>query len=318
MHYKTSKAESMKMPCETDALSHIIELLRPRAVQPKIITGGGSWAVRYERHEHAGFTLVLQGNCFLKVEGADCVELRAGDFFLLPRTLGFIMASHPDVEPRRTNPTPVRRVHHGSPAAQVSLRMLGGYFQFDSENAQLLLKLLPLFVHIVAREKGAARLRRLAQLIAEEASAERPGRDTIVERLVEVLLLEALRFRSSTAQESEQGLLAGLSDPALAQALRGMHVDLARRWTVAELAHVAGMSRAAFAERFTSQVGMPPMQYLHEWRMAAAKDLLRGERPPLSEVAERVGYQSASAFSTAFTRATGYAPSEFARVALSA
>jgi AraC-like DNA-binding protein len=108
-------------------------------------------------------------------------------------------------------------------------------------------------------------------------------------------------------------LLAGLSDPALARALHEIHADLARRWTVEQLARTAGMSRAVFAERFARKVGMPPMQYLLEWRMALAKDLLRGERPALTEVAEKTGYQSASAFSTAFTRLTGRSPSEFAR-----
>jgi AraC-like DNA-binding protein len=128
----------------------------------------------------------------------------------------------------------------------------------------------------------------------------RLGRDLILERLVQVLLVEALRFRPASAARQEQGLLAGLSDPALARSLHGIHVDVARRWTVAELARTAGMSRAVFAERFARKVGMSPMQYLLEWRMAIAKDKLRRERPPLAEVAERVGYQSASAFSTAF------------------
>ena len=107
--------------------------------------------------------------------------------------------------------------------------------------------------------------------------------------------------------------MAGLADPALARSLREIHVDVARGWTVAELAQAAYMSRAVFAERFARTVGMPPMQYLLEWRMAIAKDLLRSERPPLAQLAGRVGYQSASAFSTAFTRLTGCSPSEFAR-----
>jgi AraC-like DNA-binding protein len=133
-------------------------------------------------------------------------------------------------------------------------------------------------------------------LIGDETRDERPGQELILERLVQVLL-------------------AGLSDPALANTLREIHVDVARRWTVADLARRAFMSRAAFAERFARKVGMPPMEYVLEWRMAIAKDLLRNERPPLARVAERVGYQSASAFSTAFTRFAGCPPSEFARLA---
>jgi AraC-like DNA-binding protein len=111
----------------------------------------------------------------------------------------------------------------------------------------------------------------------------------------------------------EQGLLAGLSDAALARSLRGIHVDVARRWTVETLAREAGMSRAAFAERFARIVGMPPMHYVLEWRMAVAKDMLRRERLALAEIAEKVGYHSASALSTAFTRLAGCSPSQFAR-----
>jgi AraC-like DNA-binding protein len=193
------------------------------------------------------------------------------------------------------------------------MRMLVGYFRFDRANAELLLKFLPSFVLIRRNDPGASRLRRLVELIAEETVERRPARDLILERLVEVLLVEALRFRSGGAARREQGLLAGLADPALARALRCIHEDVARRWTVADLARTAGMSRAVFAERFHTRVGMPPMQYLLEWRMAIAKDLLQRERPRLAELAEKIGYQSASAFSTAFTRHVGTPPSEFAR-----
>ena len=151
------------------------------------------------------------------------------------------------------------------------------------------------------------------ELIGDEADTYRPGRDVILEHLVEVLLVEALRVRATPVARLEQGLLAGLSDPALARAVCEIHVDVARRWTVAQLARTAGMSRALFAERFARKIGMPPMQYVLEWRMAVAKNMLRRERPPLAEVAERVGYESASAFSTAFSRLTGCSPSEFAR-----
>lgn len=296
-----------------DPLSHIIELLRPQAVEPKLISGAGTWAVRYEQHEHSGFTLVLEGSCFLVIDGMRSpFELQAGDFFLLPRTLGFTMSSHLGIRPKLASTSPVRHQRHGQASETVNLRMLGGYFQFDRANVQLLVGLLPPVVHVRSQEMGATRLRSLAELIADEASSDRPGRDTIVERLVEVLLLEALRFRTKTAPAQERGLLTGLSDPMLAKPLQGMHVDIARSWTVAELARLAGMSRAAFAERFNRKVGLPPMQYLQEWRIAVAKDLLRGERPPLTEVAERIGYQSASAFSTAFTRIAGCPPSEYA------
>ena len=306
----TVQTETSEAP---DPLAAIISLLRPQTILSKIVSGAGEWSIRYERQEDPAFCLVLEGSCYLDADGIGVIELREGDFILLPRTPAFTLASDLALRPKLVPPTQVRELRHGDASEPPNLRMLGGYFRFDRANAQLLVKLLPPVVHIRRDEPGAARVQRLAELIGDEADADRPGRDLILERLVEVLLVEALRFRPATAGKGEQGLLAGLSDPGLARALRQIHGDVARRWTVADLARTAHMSRAVFAERFARKVGMPPMQYLAEWRMAIAKDLLRRERPPLAQVAEHIGYESASAFSTAFARLTGYPPSEFAR-----
>jgi AraC-like DNA-binding protein len=133
----------------------------------------------------------------------------------------------------------------------------------------------------------------------------------ILTRFVEILLIEALRLTSG--QNAPPGLLRGLADDRLAIAMRQMHSDPAHAWTVAQLAQQAALSRSAFFDRFTRAVGLPPMEYLLTWRMALAKDLLRRLDLPLSEVAERVGYSSASTFSTAFSRYVGQPPSHFAR-----
>lgn len=108
---------------------------------------------------------------------------------------------------------------------------------------------------------------------------------------------------------------AGLTDPVLAPALRRLHADVGHGWTVERLAREAAVSRAVFAQRFTRTIGVPPMQYLLEWRVALAKDLLRRERPSVAQVAQQVGYQSATAFTTAFARVAGCSPTEFARTA---
>ena len=297
----------------SDPLAAVISLLRPQTVLAKIVSGAGRWSIRKGRYQDPAFCLMLEGSCFLGPDGVDALELGEGDFVLLPETPGFTLASDLTISPNPVAFDHSRETRHGDRSGPPTMRMLGGYFHFDRANAQLLVRLLPPVIHIRREEAGAARLHRIVELIGEEAAAQRPGRELILERLVEVLLVEALRFRAASAARQEQGLLAGLSDPGLARALREIHVDVARRWTVAELARTAGMSRAVFAERFARKVGMPPMQYLLEWRTAIAKDLLRRERPPLAEVAERVGYQSASAFSTAFTRLTGCSPSAFAR-----
>ncbi len=136
----------------------------------------------------------------------------------------------------------------------------------------------------------------------------------MLERLIEVLLVEALRYRSERpGLELRPGLLAGLADSRVRRALTSFHADVAGPWSVASLAQEAHLSRTAFSERFTRLVGVPPMTYLLEWRMAVAKDILHREQLPHYAVAAAIGYQSASAFSTAFRREVGQAPGEYAR-----
>jgi transcriptional regulator GlxA family with amidase domain len=155
----------------------------------------------------------------------------------------------------------------------------------------------------------------LVQLVADEARERRSGRDLVLSRLVELLLIETLR--STQGAETPGGLLRGLADARLAPALRQMHTHVTRAWTVPQLAKTAGLSRSSFFEHFTTTVGIPPMEYLLAWRMALAKDLLRREDLGIEEVAERVGYASASTFSTAFSRHVGKPPRQYAKRARS-
>jgi transcriptional regulator GlxA family with amidase domain len=159
--------------------------------------------------------------------------------------------------------------------------------------------------------RGVERLSLLVRLVAEESGERRSGRDLVLSRLVEVLLIEALRCTST--DEAPPGLLRGLADPRLAPAIRQMHAHVARSWTVPQLAKAAALSRSTFFERFTRAVGLSPMEYLLAWRMAVARDLLRREDLGITEVAERVGYASASTFSTAFSRHVGQPPRRYAR-----
>jgi AraC-like DNA-binding protein len=177
------------------------------------------------------------------------------------------------------------------------MQMLGGHFLCDPTNAALLLSLLPTVVHVQASDSGADRLAWIVKAIRDETSAQRPGGEPILVRLVEIMLIEALRWRPVGASAQLTGLLAGLADPRLSIALRLLHEAVPHRWTIADLARKAGMSRAAFAARFSRTLGMPPMDYLLRWRMALAKDLLRHDGLSLAEVADAIGYQSASAFS---------------------
>jgi AraC-like DNA-binding protein len=295
----------------SDPLADVITLLRPRAVFAKGISGAGRWAVRYTDFGQPSFCVVLAGSCRLAVDGRGALTLEAGDFVLLPATPGFTLSGFEPASPTRIDPkltpAPTGEVRHGTRGGQPDVRLLGGYFVFDSPDAGLLVSLLPALVHV----RGVERLAVLVRLVAEESSARRPGRELVLTRLVELLLIEALRSMSS--DEAPPGLLRGLADSQLAPALRQMHAQLARSWTVAQLARKAALSRSAFFERFARTVGLAPMEYLLSWRMAVAKDLLLRNDLELAEIAERVGYSSASTFSTAFSRHVGQCPSRYVR-----
>lgn len=294
-----------------DPLSQVIALLRPRAAFSKVISGAGRWAVRYSAFGHPSFCTVLDGSCRLTVDGHEAITIEAGDFVLLPTTPGFTMGGFEPATPVRIDPKlapkPTDELRHGTPDGEPDVRLLGGYFVFESPDAGLLVSLLPKLVHI----RGAERLSTLVRLVREEATAEDAGRDLVLSRLIDVMLVEALR--SAQGEDAPAGLLRGLADARLAAAMREMHADAARAWTVEELAKAAAMSRSAFFERFTRAVGVAPMEYLLAWRMAIAKDLLGREDVGIAEVAERVGYGSASTFSTAFSRHVGQPPGHYAR-----
>lgn len=297
----------------TDPLSEVIRLLSPKAIYSKGISGAGRWAVRYAEFGQPGFCAVTEGRCRLAVDGETPVILEEGDFVLLPATPAFTMSGLEPASVMRVDPTsgpmPEGEVRHGRAEGPPDVRQFGGYFAFASPDADLLVSLLPRMIHI----RGVPRLTQLVRLVGEEAARDDIGRDLILERLVEVLLIEALR--AAPLEEARPGLLRGLADPRIAVALRLMHGDVERPWTVPELSRAAGMSRSAFFERFVRTIGVRPMEYLLSWRMALAKNMLRGGGMALDEVARRIGYGSASTFSTAFSRHVGLPPGRFMRSA---
>lgn len=298
----------------SDPLSKIIALLQPRTVFAKRISGAGRWGVRYSAFGQPSFSAVLEGSCRLALDGVAPVTLEAGDFVLLPATPGFTLSGFEPVKPELIDAqaaaaAPRAEVRHGTRGGRPDVRLLGGYFVFGSPDQALLVSLLPALVHV----RGVPRLSTLVRLVGEESSEARPGRELVLSRLVEVMLVEALR--STTGEDTPPGLLRGLADQRLAPALRQLHRQPGRGWSVPELARAAGLSRSSFFERFTRTIGMPPMEYLLAWRMALAKDLLLRRDLGIEEVAERVGYGSASNFSTAFSRHVGQPPSRYARAA---
>lgn len=294
----------------SDPLSEVVRLLRPRAVFANVISGKGNWAVRYSEYGLPSFCIVLDGSCRLAVDEHDPVTISAGDFVLLPTTPAFTLSSFGPAPPIHLDPRSVakarRELRYGDAKGRPDMRSLGGAFLFDSADPRPLVSLLPALVHV----RDSARLSRLVQMVGEESAQQQPGGEFVMSRLVDLLLVEAMR--SASGSGAPPGLLRGLGDERLARALRQMHARIDHAWSIDQLARIAALSRSAFFERFTRMVGAAPMEYLLAWRMEVAKQLLREGELAVSEVAERVGYGSTSAFSVAFSRHVGQPPSRYA------
>jgi len=287
-----------------DPLAEVVSLLQPSAPFSKLVLASAPWAVRRSDTGRPFYFALLQGRCHLRIDGP-------GD--LIPAARGFATSSVDRQPPREGEAvtTPITPMPGGArvgdPDKDVSARMLVGHCVFRSTDAALLVPLLPQWVHI----QGDGRLSMLMHLVGDESRADRPARDMVMERLLEVLLIEA--FRANAATGASPGLVQGLSDPKLAVALRSLHAHPERGWTMALLAREAALSRSAFFDRFSRAVGMAPMAYLLAWRMALAKRLLRQREGSIAEVAERVGYSSVSTFGVAFARHVGMPPGRFVR-----
>jgi AraC-like DNA-binding protein len=294
-----------------DPLAEVVTLLQPRASFSKIVGGAGRWRVCRSEAGRPFYCVILDGSCHLAVGGCPPITLQAGDFILIPSAHDFTMTSLEPTTPVDTATSPVALLDGGFrlgiQSGPPDVRFLVGYCLFGSPDAALLVSLLPQLVHV----HGERRLATLVQLVVEESRELRPARDVILARLLEVLFIEALRSTTGTA--ASPGLLRGLADGRLAAAIRRMHESPTRPWTVAQLAKEAALSRSAFFERFGRAVGVAPMEYLLAWRMALAKNLLWRKEGGIAEVAERVGYSSASTFSVAFTRHVGQPPARYAR-----
>jgi AraC-like DNA-binding protein len=293
-----------------DPLADVVTLLQPSAPFSKLVSGAGLWSVRRAEVGRPFYCAILDGASRLAVDGHAPMLLETGDFVLIPSAFDFT-ASSLEPPPREHDTAhivlPDGEIRHGTASGPPDVRMLVGYCVFASPDARLLVSLLPQLVHV----RGEWRLTTLMELVREEARARRPAREVILAHLLEVLLIEALRSAAGTT--ASPSLLRGLADERLAIALRRMHENPTRPWTVAQLANEAALGRSAFFERFSRAVGVAPMEYLLGWRMALAKDFLRRKDVTVAEVAEHVGHSSASSFSVAFTRHVGLPPTRYAQ-----
>jgi AraC-like DNA-binding protein len=293
-----------------DPLAEVVLLLQPIARFSKLVEGAGSWRIRRPNIGEPFYCAVLEGRCRLTVDEHPAMTLEAGDFVLIPAGHSLVSESFaPPAGHAAKPPIEMSEGHFrvGKQDGPADLRMCVGHCSFGSPDAELLVHLLPRIIHVRAEQRLAV----LVQMLGEEMRSARLARELVLERLLEVLLIEALRCGDSAT--TTPGLAQGLADERLACALREFHAHPERPWTMVELAREAALSRSAFFARFSRTVGLAPMEYVTAWRMAIAKRLLRDNDLQIAQIAERVGYSSASTFSAAFARQVGTSPARYGR-----
>jgi AraC-like DNA-binding protein len=307
-----------------DVLADVLAALRAGTPVAAHTEAHAPWGLRFDHTTGATFHVVLAGTSWLAPlpEGPEFepVELGAGDVVLLGRGVPHAMTSAPgaalvDFRPTRPSPaTPFGRVSLAGPGERATI--LCGAYRLRRHRPHPLLRDLPEVMHLPAVPGHHPGLRTLVRLLGDELAAHPPGAAVVAPSLVDALLVYMLRaWLSETA--GAPGWSGALADPVTARALDAIHGDPARAWTVAQLGAAAGLSRAAFARRFTTLVGEPPLTYLTRWRMTTAARLLRDTDKPLAQVATAVGYGSAFAFAKAFRREYATTPGGYRGGALS-
>jgi AraC family transcriptional regulator, alkane utilization regulator len=268
------------------------------------------------------FHVLTEGHCKARLtEGGATVDLAAGDLIMLPRDDDHLMGSDlhlaPTLAESLARPDPGRgmlRIEHGGGGEKT--RFVCGFLRCDARLCGPLLEGLPRIVRMpLANGPATAWLSSLLHAGAVESAAPRPGGETVLVKLSELLFVEALRRYIEMLPEEEKGWLAGLRDRFVGRALALLHEDPGHPWTVDELAERVGLSRSALTQRFSDLLGQAPIQYLTRWRLTIAAQRLRAEQASLARIAEDSGYDSEAAFNRAFKRALGTTPAAWRRSA---
>ncbi|HEU4603630.1 MAG TPA: AraC family transcriptional regulator [Steroidobacteraceae bacterium] len=289
----------------------------PWCINGKLSTNDCSPFVAAPRHVIASH-FVASGSMQLRIEGGETIDVHAGQFVLLPHNDAHRFGSDVSVAPisaRDVIQPPqnggISRIKHGGGGAPS--QVLCGFLGAETPFNPLLSALPPLLKLDLRATASGAWIESSFRFAASEISAGRLGSATVIAKLSELLFVEAVTQFVSSLPAERRGWLAGLRDPQVGRALSLLHSRAMESWTAESLASEVGMSRSAFAERFTSLVGQPPMQYLTVWRMHLAAQQLREGRGSVAQVGFAIGYESEAAFSRAFKRQFGTAPSAWRR-----
>ncbi|HEY4199206.1 MAG TPA: AraC family transcriptional regulator [Devosiaceae bacterium] len=296
-----------------DLLSQMLELVR---LQGELVFSADlnhPWTMRFEPGS-AYFFVVLEGSLVAQVSGEAAVTAIAGDLIMLPRGVGHILsdgsgapaANAGDLMEEQFTTERLGLRHGGNGEAT---RVIAGAFHFENAAMPWVVSALPAVIHI---EKSGGQtggwLEGLAYFMMMEAQAVHPGSSVMISRLIDVLVIRVIRTWAQTMNAGDTGWLGALADPRISRALKAIHDEPFRKWSVADLASAVGMSRSSFAEKFSALVKEAPLSYQNRWRLTLAHDLLRQANARVSDVARQVGYDSDAAFSRAFKAQFGIAP----------
>ncbi|WP_256577652.1 MULTISPECIES: AraC family transcriptional regulator [unclassified Pseudomonas] len=300
-------------PISMDPLSEALSVLNTHSAVFAGLKAGGDWAIDFPPPDGVKFNAIIEGACWLRVEGVEQpIQLAAGDCFLLPGRRAFSLLgdlSCPAVPSDSVYCNAVNGVARCGTADAFFL--IGGRFDFGEETS-LLFAGLPAVAVIRAGSDQADVLNWALQRMAHELTHPSLGHSIVAQHLGHIMLVQVLRLYSFQEGNSAQSWLLAVSDPRLGAAIHAIHADPARAWTVQALANVAGMSRSTFALRFKQKSGVAPLDYALRWRMQLAARRLRANRhTTVSAVAQQLGYDSDSAFSHAFKRVMKCSPRDY-------
>lgn len=309
----TTAAEDVWLP--VDPLGEALHFLRMSGVFYCRSELRAPWSLGLPALERClMFHFVTLGQCRLEVPAAEPMLLCRGTLALIPHGAGHLLASDTGLKPTPLFDTQRKRLSERYEVLQLGgdgglTHLICGAVRFDHPAAIQLVSQLPRIIHVdAARSRDGPWLHSTLDLMEAESRDLRPGGETVVTRLADVLVIQAIRAWLANDPGSQRGWLAAVQDKQIGRAIALVHRNAARDWTLEKLAAAAAMSRSAFAARFTELVGAPPMQYVTQWRMQLALSLLHHTNDPLATIADQTGYQSEAAFSRAFKRWFGESP----------
>lgn len=303
-----------QLPPSSDPLSEVLQLLQLTGVLYCNAELTDPWGIEIPALPGVmNVEVVTSGHCWLELEGETPVYLPEGSLVLIPRGRRHKLRGNPGDRTTWLEDIPIERIgdrfeimHFGGGGRTTQVTYYG--VRFDPYLADRLIRLLPETLHLRTHAEDGSWLHGTIRFIAEEARQRLPGSETVITRLADILVIQAIRTWIESVRDEAQGWIAALHDRQIGKALSLMHRHPERAWRVDTLAREVGMSRSGFSARFTALVGESVLQYLTGLRMQLAHRELRETPDTLGKIAERVGYQSEPAFNRAFKRVIGMPP----------